>query len=107
MRVCIVGGIFDKPADYRARHSVSPETVLADGLGERGWQVTAAGHSARLPFGKFDLVHVHHFGRAALRLAATAGRPPFVFTTHDPFAMNGLHVGWRRRLTECSISMAG
>jgi len=100
MHICIVGGIFDKPADYRDRHSISPETVLADGLRQRGWQVTRSGHSASLPPGNFDLVHVHHFGRAALRLAAATTRPPFVLTTHDPFAMNGLPVGWRRRVTD-------
>ena len=48
MHICIVGGIFDKPADYRDRHSISPETVLADGLRQRGWQVTPAGHAASL-----------------------------------------------------------
>jgi glycosyltransferase involved in cell wall biosynthesis len=100
MRICIVGGIFDKPADYRVQHSISPETVLADGLRQRGWQVTLAGHSAPLPPGDFDVIHVHHFGRAALRLASATGRPPFVLTTHDPFAMNGLPVGWRRLLTD-------
>jgi len=100
MRICIVGGIFDKPADYRLQHSMSPETVLADGLSQRGWQVTVAGHAAPSPPENFDVIHVHHFGRAALCLAAAAGRPPFVFTTHDPFAMNGLRVGWRRRLTD-------
>jgi glycosyltransferase involved in cell wall biosynthesis len=100
MRICIVGGIFDKPADYRNRHAISPETVLADGLRRRGWAVTVCGHSTPLPPEDFDLVHVHHFGRAALRLATAARRPPFVFTTHDPFAMNGLAVGWRRLLTD-------
>jgi D-inositol-3-phosphate glycosyltransferase len=45
-------------------------------------------------------VHVHHFGRAALRLAVAPRAAPFVFTTHDPFSMNGLPVGWRRRLTD-------
>ena len=100
MRICIVGGIFDKPAEYRERHSISPEIVLADGLRQRGWQVTLSGHFRRLPSDTFDLVHVHHFGRAALRLAAATGRPPFVLTTHDPFAMNGLPVGWKRRVTD-------
>jgi glycosyltransferase involved in cell wall biosynthesis len=100
VRVCIIGGIFDKPADYRARHSISPETVLADGLRQRGWEVTVRGHSVPLPLTGFDIMHVHHYGRAALRLAATMRRPPLVFTTHDPFAMNGLPVGWRRRLTD-------
>ncbi|HYM29495.1 MAG TPA: glycosyltransferase family 4 protein, partial [Steroidobacteraceae bacterium] len=47
-----------------------------------------------------DLVHVHHFGRGALRLAMGPKPAPFVFTTHDPFAMNGLAVGWRRLLTD-------
>jgi glycosyltransferase involved in cell wall biosynthesis len=100
MRICIVGGIFDKPADYRDRHSISPETLLVDGLRQRGWHVTPSGLSSPLPPGDFDIVHVHHFGRAALRLAAAVGRPPFVLTTHDPFAMNGLPVGWKRWLTD-------
>jgi len=100
MHICIVGGIFDKPAAYRNRHSLSPETVLAEGLRQRGWKVTCSGHAAPLPPEEFDLLHVHHFGRAALRLAATPRRPPFVLTTHDPFAMNRLPVGWKRRLTD-------
>ena len=105
MHICIVGGIFDKPATYRTGHAISPETILADGLRQRGWHVTTTGHATPLPPGDFDLVHVHHFGRAALRLAvaglaATSRRSPFILTTHDPFAMNGLRVGWRRRLTD-------
>ena len=100
MHVCIVGGIFDKPASYRLNHSISPETVLAAGLRQRGWEVTVCGHHDLLPPGGFDLVHVHHFGSGALRAATGARRAPFVFTTHDPFAMNGLPVGWKRRLTD-------
>jgi glycosyltransferase involved in cell wall biosynthesis len=100
MRICLAGGIFDKPAAYRAKHNISPETVLADGLRERGWDVTVCGHGQPLPLGQVDLVHVHHFGRAAVRMALRFKRPPFVFTTHDPFAMNGLPVGWKRRLTD-------
>jgi glycosyltransferase involved in cell wall biosynthesis len=100
MHICIVGGIFDKSSDYRHRHAISPETVLADGLRERGWKVTKSGHRAPLRMRGFDLVHVHHFGRAALRLATSVRRPPFVLTTHDPFAMNGLRVGWKRFLTD-------
>jgi glycosyltransferase involved in cell wall biosynthesis len=103
MRVCIIGGIFDKPAAYRAMHSISPETVLAEGLRDRGWEVETGGHAMPVAAGRFDLVHVHHFGRAALRLAAGPKAAPFVFTTHDPFAMNGLPVGWRRRLTDALV----
>jgi glycosyltransferase involved in cell wall biosynthesis len=99
MRICIVGGIFDKPAAYQSKHSISPETVLAAGLRERGVDVVVSGHHQHLPQGTFDIIHVHHFGRMALRVAA-AKRPAFVFTTHDPFSMNGLPVGWRRRLTD-------
>ena len=100
MHICIVGGIFDKPAQYRSKHSISPETVLAAGLRERGWKVTTYGHSRALPPGDYDLVHVHHFGRAALRVALHRKHMPFVFTTHDPFLMNRLPVGWKRRLTD-------
>jgi len=101
MHICIVGGIFDKPASYRVRHSISPETVLADGLREQGCTVTVCGHSAALPTSDdADIIHVHHFGRAALRLATAIRRPPFVFTTHDPFAMNSLPVAWKRRFAD-------
>lgn len=103
MQVCIVGGIFDQPAAYRYKHSISPETVLAAGLRERGWGVTVSGHRSPVPPGRFDLVHVHHFGRAAVRMALSPRRPPFVFTTHDPFSMNGLPVGWKRRLTDSLV----
>ncbi len=100
MRVAVIGGIFDKPAEYRARHSMSPETVLADGLRRRGWEVVTCGHHARLHLQNCDLVHAHHFGKAALHLASAPRRIPFLLTTHDPFAMNGLSAGWRRRLTD-------
>src|SRR5436309_1825816 len=98
MRICIAGGIFDKPAAYRAKHGISPETVLADGLRERGLDVSVCGLREPLAISGADLVHVHHFGRAAIRMALQLKRPPFVFTSHDPFAMNGLPVGWKRRL---------
>jgi len=103
VHICVIGGIFDKPAHYRSKHSISPETVLAAGLRERGWQVTACGHRNPPPTGDFDVVHVHHFGRAALRMALSRKRAPFVFTTHDPFSMNGLPVGWKRRLTDALV----
>jgi len=36
-------------------------------------------------------------------MALTRKRAPFVFTTHDPFSMNGLPVGWKRRLTDALV----
>jgi D-inositol-3-phosphate glycosyltransferase len=103
VRICIFGGIFDQPAEYRAKHSISPETVLAAGLRDRGWDVTVCGHHQPPPAGAYDLVHVHHFGQAAVRMALGGRRPPFVFTTHDPFLMNGLPVGWKRHLTDALV----
>jgi len=100
MRVCLVGGIFGQSPAYRSKHSISPETVLAAGLRERGCHIAVCGHREPLPSGPFDIIHVHHFGWGALRLALLPDRPSFVFTTHDPFAMNGLSVGWKRRLTD-------
>ena len=100
MRICIAGGIFDKPPQYRAKHAISPETVLAGGLREQGWDVSVCGQRQPLQPLNFDLIHVHHFGRNALRLALDLRRAPLIFTTHDPFAMNGLPIGWKRRLTD-------
>jgi glycosyltransferase involved in cell wall biosynthesis len=83
MRVCIVGGIFDKPPEYRARHVHTPETILAEGLRSRGLDVVTRGHSVFEPDERFDVVHVHHIGRAAYRMSAARTRSTFVFTGHD------------------------
>ena len=83
MRVCLVGGIFDKPPAYRERHRYTPETTLADALEAHGVAVDRVGHRGYRPSAKHDIVHVNHFGEAALR-AASQLRTPFVFTGHDP-----------------------
>ena len=83
LRLCIVGGIFDKPDAYRARHALTPETILVQGLRDRGYEVDAVGHNQLAACGRYDLVHVHHFGRAALMMAARNTRAPFVFTGHS------------------------
>ena len=85
MRVLIVGGIFDKPEQYRASHRVTPETVLADGLAARGADVTRAGHGESFDVAPFDVVHVHHLGAGALRAALAPGGAAFVYTHHRPF----------------------
>jgi polysaccharide biosynthesis protein PelF len=77
--------------------------VLADGLRQRAWDVHVCGHFSVPALDGFDVIHVHHFGRGALRVASAAQRPPFVFTTHDPLAMNHLPVGWKRRLTDSFV----
>lgn len=82
MKLCIVGGIFDKDAQYRAVHRETPETTLADGLRAAGVEVRTIGHAAYVP-AKDDVVHVHHLGRASVVAVASRGRERVVFTAHD------------------------
>ena len=88
MRLCLVGGIFDKSREYRERHRYTPETLLADALESLGVEVTRLGHRTFRPSPAHDVVHVHHYGGAALR-AASQSRTPFVFTGHDLRLLNG------------------
>lgn len=83
-RICIVGGIFDKPDDYRIRHCFTPETVLSDGLRSLGFDIKTYGHRNFVPSEDYDLVHVHHLGKAALRMATAKTSAFFVYTSHDP-----------------------
>lgn len=92
MKVCLVGGIFDRPEAVRSKQLVTPETVLLDGLRAAGVTVHAVGHAGFQPSDDYDIVHVHHFGRAALKMAASRCRARGVFTGH-----NGLiPTGWER-----------
>jgi glycosyltransferase involved in cell wall biosynthesis len=83
VRVCIVGGIYGKPADYQARHVFTPETLLERGLRNAGVSVTTASHQAFVGADDYDVVHVHHIGRAAFEMACRRSRAAFVFTGHD------------------------
>jgi glycosyltransferase involved in cell wall biosynthesis len=85
LRVLVAGGIYDKPAEYRAAHRITPETNLAAGLAEEGFHVTVQGLSEPLRAERFDLVHVHHFGRAAVCALTRPRGCRFVFTSHDGF----------------------
>ncbi len=96
-RIAIVGGIYDKPEAYASRVRHTTETMLAEGLRERGWDVTTAGHrtfDARAPY---DLVHVHHIGRSAIRMALAPGNARFVYTNHDPYQASDWQVTSRRK----------
>ena len=55
-----------------------------------------SGHRGFAPSADFDVVHVHHLGKAALVMAAAPPGARFVFTGHDPRLMNGYRVSWRR-----------
>jgi glycosyltransferase involved in cell wall biosynthesis len=58
---------------------------LLDGFRAAGLSVEAVGHSRFQPSDKYDIVHVHHFGRAAVQMAVGghACRALFVFTGHN------------------------
>jgi glycosyltransferase involved in cell wall biosynthesis len=96
LRVCIVGPIYDMPEDYRRKRLHTPETILARGLKSRGVDVVESGHRGFLPSSGFDVVHVHHLGKAALVMATSPSTSRFVFTGHDPRIMNNCRVSWRR-----------
>lgn len=92
MNVCLVGGIFDRPEPIRSRQLVTPETVLLEGFRKAGVTVQAVGHAGFQPSDEYDIIHVHHFGRAALKMASSRCRARAVFTGH-----NGLiPTGWER-----------
>ena len=92
MKICLVGGIFDRPESVRSKQLVTPETVLLDGFRKAGVEVHAVGHAGFQPSDDYDIVHVHHFGRAALKMASSRCRARGVFTGH-----NGLiPTGWER-----------
>ena len=92
MNVCLVGGIFDRPEAVRSKQMVTPETVLLDGFRKAGVTMHAVGHAGFQPSDDYDIIHVHHFGRAALKMASSRCRARVVFTGH-----NGLIAsGWER-----------
>jgi glycosyltransferase involved in cell wall biosynthesis len=83
LRIAIVGGIFGFPEEYQSRVPWTPETVLANGLRSRGHDVATLGHDHLLDASKFDIIHVHHLARGAVRAATDGSRTPFVFTLHE------------------------
>jgi glycosyltransferase involved in cell wall biosynthesis len=89
LRVCVVGGIYDKDEAYRKRHALTPETILAASLRDLGCDVETAGHASYDASREYDVVHVHHLGLGALRTASARRRPVFVFTGHAGPMING------------------
>ena len=96
LRVCVVGGIYDRSAEYRSKRPYTPETILRGALPSRGMEVTEQGHRGFRASEEHDIVHVHHLGKAALVMASAPPGLRFVFTSHDPRLMNGYQVSWRR-----------
>src|SRR5262245_4348893 len=92
MKICLVGGIFDRPEAVRSKQVVTPETVLLDGFRTAGVDVCAVGHAGFQPSDDYDIIHVHHFGRAALKMASSRRRARVVFTGHN----GQIPTGWER-----------
>jgi len=99
MRICLVGGIFDRPKAVRSKQLVTPETVLLDGFRQAGVDVHAVGHARFQPSDDYDIIHVHHFGRAALKMASSRCRARTVFTGHNGLIPTGWERSWLRRYT--------
>jgi glycosyltransferase involved in cell wall biosynthesis len=99
MKICLVGGIFDRDAKMRSKHVVTPETVLLDGFQKAGVEVHAVGHAGFEPSDDYDVIHVHHFGKAALKMAASNCEAKFVFTGHNGLIVTGYERNWARRRT--------
>jgi glycosyltransferase involved in cell wall biosynthesis len=99
MNICLVGGIFDRPEAVRSKQLVTPETVLLDGFREAGVRVHAVGHAGFQPSDDYDIVHVHHFGRAALKMASSGCRAHTVFTGHNGMIATGRERSRLRRYT--------
>jgi glycosyltransferase involved in cell wall biosynthesis len=57
--------------------------ILAKALRDLGVDVHTTGHDSFVPDEAFDLIHVHHVGRAAYVMAVSDTRCPFIFTGHD------------------------
>jgi len=89
MKICLVGGIFDRVEAVRSKHTLTPETVLLAGFQNAGVDVHAVGHAKFQPSDDYDIIHVHHQGKAALKMAASGSRARFVFTGHNGLIPTG------------------
>jgi glycosyltransferase involved in cell wall biosynthesis len=88
VRVCVIGGVFGKPQSYRQKHQLTPEVTLVNGLRQRGILADEKSHKADISDGEYDLVHIHHLSRRALRQAVRC-KVPLVFTAHNGHVLAG------------------
>jgi glycosyltransferase involved in cell wall biosynthesis len=104
LSICLIGGIYGKNEEYRAKVKITPETTLESGLRIRGHNVITHGHRYPLNCHGMDIVHVHHLGYGALRAAASSSDTPFVYTSHDPYPLAGLLSRSHRAATKFVMS---
>jgi glycosyltransferase involved in cell wall biosynthesis len=96
MKIGIVGGIYGMRGQLRETLQITPEIVLERELRARGHEIQTFGHYEEIPTKDLDVVHVHHLGFGAIRMAADSSDVPFVYTSHDGLAMSG-RLGYLRR----------
>ena len=89
MKIALIGGIFGMTPEYRKRFCMTPETTLERGLRELGHEVDTFGHDDLPIYSRYDVTHVHHQGRGALRAAVDRSGTPLVFTVHAFPQSNG------------------
>jgi glycosyltransferase involved in cell wall biosynthesis len=82
MKICLIGGIYNKGGARSNYLKITPETTLETGFREAGHEVTTLSHYDETDFSQFDIVHVHHLSYGALRMAGDKSATPFVFTPH-------------------------
>ncbi len=98
MKICLVGGIYNKGGARSNYLKITPETTLETGFREAGHEVTTLSHYDEADFSKFDVVHVHHLSYGALRMAGDPSSTPFLFTPHATSHMAAGSLSRTRRL---------
>ncbi|WP_209560544.1 glycosyltransferase family 4 protein [Frigoribacterium sp. PvP032] len=82
MRVLLVSGIFAMSEDFRSEKlQETTETILYDGLRQRGVDVEQRGHAYYDDWSGFDVVHLHHLANSCVRMLLPSQRP-IVFSRH-------------------------
>lgn len=82
MKILLVSGIFAMPDEFRAKNlQETTETLLLEGLRQRGEDVTARGHAYVDSWHGFDVVHLSHLANSCVRMLLPQ-RQKTVFSRH-------------------------
>lgn len=98
MKICLIGGIYNKGGGRSNYVKITPETTLESGFRSAGHDVTTLSHYDEMNFSGFDVVHVHHLSYGALRMASDGSAAPFIFTPHSTTHLSGATMSRARRL---------